>query len=271
VADTLTRDERLRVVNGVAQDAVSMFAKGPLVVITSRSGNGAPDSLGSGTLVRSRTGCAVLTCAHVIEGGGGLPLKVGHPAGSVLGHALGPARCHPGRVDIAIAPILEPAPLLSFALSLDQIAVPGEFPLSENHPLLVVGYPEQLSRQIRLVRDERTDAGVMRRGFAHVAHLTSLAGQDRKALSIHWDKVEISAETAASHPLGITAGISDLRKPDGLSGGAVWWFGSFESDHLLWSPLRAGRLVAVPHKFTGRRQQAVPAFIWRSWLEEQLL
>jgi len=144
VREELTHSDRLRLANAAAQDAISEFAKGPLVLVALRDKSGEPIAHGSGTLVRLRNGCAVLTCAYVVDLGS--TLTIVSTAGTFVDNALGAPIRHPRHVDIAIAPILDPSPFMEFAISLDQIGARSDFPLPMDQSLLVVGFPEHLSK-----------------------------------------------------------------------------------------------------------------------------
>lgn len=217
---------------------------------------GAPT--GSGTLVRTRDGCAVLTCKHVLDGDWS-HLVVEHRSGVELQRAIASVEKHDS-CDIAVARLRDPRVLESFAITPARIAKKEMFPLSMRRPMLVVGFP------IQEMISSSGDASDVVRGIREFSYLTTLAGSSRDFFSLDWDLAEPDADDDWDwEKKGAPAGHAyALKKPKGLSGGAVWTFEAMYDRNC--ADTRISTLVGIPFKHTNQRQLAVPASLWRPWL-----
>jgi hypothetical protein len=225
----------------------------PLVVILEPGAIDQP--VGSGTLVRTRTGCAVLTCKHVLAPPHDLVAR--HASG--LSSEIVDMVAHP-TLDLAVATLRDPDRLAAEATTPARIARAERFPLTNRDPILVLGFPKQTV-------DEAIDADgrVTHRAVRHISYLTRLRGTSSDVLSIQWDEGEPDDYDTWDYARGIPQEHRvHLKKPSGLSGGAVWTFQPIHDGRM--GADRISSLVAVPHEFTNKRQLALPAARWRTWL-----
>lgn len=239
----------------VAIETARANALRPLVVLI--DSDAPEDPVGSGTLIKTQRGCAVLTCKHVLDPGWG-SLIVRHSSRDEPASRIKNVVVH-GRLDLAMA-VLADDELEAFAVAPSQLAGPESFPLTPMSPILVVGFPQYM------VGDVIDDRGAfLGRTPTHTSYLTTLVGTSSDVLSIHWDLAvpdpgdawDFSKGTPDDHQF-------NLRKPAGLSGGAAWTFqplydGRGDGAHI-------GSLVGVPHQFTNKRQLALPSPRWREWV-----
>jgi hypothetical protein len=244
----------------IAENAARSFVRQTLVLLFEPPFE---KPAGSGTLVRTINGCAVLTCKHVLESDWSR-MTVEHRSGIEMHRAIDSVELH-GKHDVAIARLRDPRALEPYAISPSRIAKADAFPISTRAPALVAGFP------IQEMRESRDEAGRLVRGIGDISYLTTIAGSHRDALSVDWDVSEPNADDDWNWEE--KGSPSDhrkfLKKPLGLSGGGVWTFEPMYAG--TGAEPRISTMIGVPFKHTNKRQLAVPANLWRRWLLDALV
>jgi hypothetical protein len=94
---------------------------------------------------------------------------------------------------------------------------------------------------------------------------------DARFASFAFSETQSEVEEQAASPfarVGIKPGRRFMKKPIGISGGAVWLWRRVNAT-TLWLPSRALTMVG-PIEFNNKRELAVPVSRWRQWFIDQL-
>lgn len=242
---------------------VHSFIRRPLVQLFDADNDDETEGIGSGTLLRGASGrIAILTAHHVLDGVRNALIR----DNDEKPHRITEVYSHPKsrNTDIAIGVVDRAPPALEIAcLDTNLLATSTAPILRTNDTVVAIGYPSQL--RVSIIDEHR---GVRWNRYGDMIRRTVILGFDRNAMSLEWREAEVQAPH-----LFASSGIPDtgsfkLKKPSGISGGAVWW--QDRSPIEIWTAESVFRLVGVLHEFTNGHQLAVPATRWATWVRETL-
>jgi hypothetical protein len=248
-----------RSVDKEAKRAVIQYTRRSLVFIALRGAKGELDQgHGSGTVWRAASGLpVVLTAKHVVDRHRSFTVGTteGHDVrlrnASVIAHA---------DQDLAL---LKMPDLSIVELAMTVSTLSDRTQVTKGEGLLVSGYPKQ-----GCFMDEDAAGKILRMG--DISYFTHAAGSDAGTLSMDWKESLTDEATAALFKkTGMKAGRNPMKKPSGLSGGAVWLWHKTEPGEL-WSPQVQVSMIGIPHEFANSRQLAIPVWRWKEWLRTSL-
>lgn len=238
-----------------AQKAVTNYTRRGMVFVMGRGDGGKIEWPGSGSLWRTAAGnTLVLTAKHVVEDHRSFTIGTTEGPEVRLHNAF--ITKHPS-LDLALIRLPEgELSALAFATS----ALSDVTTVSKGAPLVVSGFPEHISFT------DHDDLGEILR-CGDMTSYSIAAGSDATSLSVEWKQTTITEETAQRFAkTGAKAGLQGLKKPKGLSGGAVWLWDNAGASAVVWVPSLMVRMVGVPVEFKNQRELAVPIWTFRDWL-----
>jgi hypothetical protein len=236
------------------RQAIVCILDGPTGVDVSQRENA------SGTLFRTPLGkIVVLTAAHVVEERPKDGLSIVVP-GRSLQNSIGQHWRHPdGDVDVALAHVTpETAAIVGHrAHAADVVASADDWRVDQTDSAVLCGFPGSY-RSVSVDVGGRAD-----HSFVCMAYDTVVeANLDPAGRYQLWWNSAIGVEET---------GVSQLRHPGGVSGGALWRVRHL-ADNEVWVPDVVAKIVGVADAFLARKElEFAPSVLrWADWFRQQL-